>query len=85
MADQVVLEVARRMYAQAELRPDGTRVFRGSPRSLMEQLGSSSGPRYRSLYRLGFERIGRGPNAQWLVPRQCREELGPRAGHEFDG
>jgi len=53
LAEEVVLEVARRMYAQAELHSDGTRVFRGSPRSLMEQLGSSS---------------GRGPNAEWLVP-----------------
>lgn len=68
MVDTVVVEVARRMYKEAESRPDGSRVFRGSPRALMEQLGVSNGQRYKSLYNLGFRRLGRGKSAEWLVP-----------------
>lgn len=68
MNDRVVIQVARRMYMQAVSRPDGSRVFRGSPRAIMEELGVSSGRRYKGLYTLGFRRIGHGKTAEWLVP-----------------
>lgn len=75
VADAVVQEVVRRMTAQAVRRTDGVLVFAGSPRGIMEELGVSSGQRYKELYTLGFRRVGRGKTAQWVIPEPLPPSL----------
>ncbi len=45
-------------------------VFRGTPRKYMEQIGASSGPLYTKLKDAGFEQVGTGKNAQWVIPKK---------------
>ncbi len=55
--------VVREMVRQSR---DG--VFYGSPRSIMERVGVSSGEMYKELRRLGFIRSGRAKKGIWPVP-----------------
>lgn len=63
-------EVARQMVAQARHQPDGSGLFRGSPRRFMEIPGEScsSGALYRGLYAMGIVRRGEREHGQWLIP-----------------
>ena len=69
MAQLRVQDVLREMVSRAEPRPDGSGVFTGSPRYIMERPGSvSSGPLYRALRDWGVIREGRGRTARWIIP-----------------
>lgn len=62
-------EVIQYMVDNAQVQPDGTGIFVGSPRPLWETSnGVSSGPKYHALYDAGLRRIGRGRSAQWIIP-----------------
>jgi len=74
----ILEQVIRYMTFYAEVQEDGSGVFVGSPRPLMEQLGVSSGPLYNALYEMGFRREGRGQKAKWSIPKQIMEK---RLGH----
>lgn len=63
-------DVIRSMALRATLQPDGTGVFMGSPRNLMEYPGESvsNGSLYHALYAAGIMRIGRHQQATWIIP-----------------
>ena len=58
------------MVSNAELLPDYSGLYQGSPREYMEIPGKSvsSGSSYTYLYKLGLIRNGWGPNAVWYIP-----------------
>lgn len=71
--EKLVHAAAEHMALHAEPQADGTGIFTGTPRGVMEFHGVSSGPAYRSLYEQGFRRRGRGRNARWSVPSDWME------------
>lgn len=50
-------------------------VFRGTPRKFMEQIGASSGPLYTKLKDAGFEQVGKGKKAEWVIPQAILREF----------
>lgn len=69
----VLEEVIVHMVRKAKVQEDGTGLFIGSPRPIMETFDVSSGPLYDALYELGFRREGRGRTAKWTIPGQIME------------
>jgi len=51
-------------------------VYRGNIRKYMEQIGGSGGPLYTKLYDMGFEKNGKGPRAEWVIPESVIREFG---------
>lgn len=47
---------------------DGTGRFIGSPRPLMELIGTSNGYLYHQLRAVGLVQMGRGRKAVWIIP-----------------
>ena len=64
-------EVVREMLRQSV---DG--VFHGSPREIMEDVGTSSGGLYAKLVKMGFERRGKGKDAVWVIPKSILSQFG---------
>ena len=64
-----VAQVIKYMVDNAQVQPDGSGVFVGTPRPLWETPGSvSSGPKYHALEDEGLVRDGRGRTAKWRIP-----------------
>lgn len=56
------------MVAAAEVQMDGSAIFEGTPRPFMEKVGTSSGPVYAAIRKMGCVQTGRGPTATWYIP-----------------
>ena len=50
-------------------------VYYGTPRKYMEKLGGSGGTLYNKLKELGFEQIGKGNKAEWVIPQAILREF----------
>jgi len=60
--------VERRMAESAEILPDKSGLYHGSPRPIMEDIGVSSGPAYHKLKERGIVPIRSGKNGLWVIP-----------------
>ena len=66
----LVERVIEKMVRAAEIMPDNSGLYYGSPRPLMEVPGESvsSGSAYRKLKAMGILPIKNGTNGIWIIP-----------------
>ena len=64
-------DVLREMVRQSI---DG--VFHGSPREIMEEVGTSSGTLYKKLISMGLEKKGIGKESVWIIPKSILSQFG---------
>ena len=76
MPQRRVEDILCEMVRRADPMPDGSGVFVGSPRYLMEGPESvSSGPLYHKLRDRGLSNVGRGRTARWIIPPEVMTEF----------
>mgnify|MGYP000908160075 FL=1 len=65
--------VEKRMAESAEILPDKSGLYYGSPRPIMEDIGVSSGPAYHELKERGIVSIRSGKNGLWHIPQNIMQ------------
>ena len=71
--EQVVEYVAKQMVESAEILPDETGLFHGSPRPIMESISVSSGPAYDKLRSMGIIDLSKGRHGIWSIPKDIMQ------------
>lgn len=71
--EQVVEYVTKQMVESAEILPDETGLFRGSPRPIMESVSVSSGPAYEKLRSMGIIDLCTGRYGIWSIPKDIMQ------------
>lgn len=72
--EQIVEHVAKQMVESAEILPDKTGLFYGSPRPIMESISVSSGPAYKKLKSMGIQDLRKGKSGIWSIPEDIMQQ-----------
>ncbi len=72
--EQIAEQVAKQMVESAEILPDETGLFYGSPRPIMESISVSSGPAYKKLKSMGIIDLRKGRYGIWSIPKDIMQQ-----------